>query len=94
MRETPAVAKRIPHLRVARTPECVPWLKDRCRTGGNRPLVGLIAVRHFEDDQRVPIVLEHEALRLRRMQALAAHDAEAARARMQDHFRNGLEAAA
>ena len=33
---------------------------------------------------------EHDAV----MQALAAHDAESARARMQDHFRNGLEAAA
>ena len=33
---------------------------------------------------------EHAAV----MQALAARDAEAARARMQEHFRNGLEAAA
>jgi DNA-binding GntR family transcriptional regulator len=33
---------------------------------------------------------EHDAV----MQALAAHDAESARARMQEHFRNGLEAAA
>lgn len=33
---------------------------------------------------------EHDAV----MQALAAHDAESARTRMQEHFRNGLEAAA
>jgi hypothetical protein len=34
---------------------------------------GHIAVRHVEDDQRVPVVLKHKALRLRRMQAHPRH---------------------